>query len=109
MTDFGEHSYILAHSMAPEWPLYRMTEQTIPGRSVDDWTVVTTVSTMVGGDRFTSVRRAYALADEFDLDELDLDRCRKRLDAARKKALKSVSSQVAESQSKRGDDVTLRQ
>lgn len=104
MTDFGEHSYILAHSMAPEWPLYRMTEQTIPGRSVDDWTVVTTVSTMVGGDRFTSVRRAYALADEFDLD-----RCRKRLDAARKKALKSVSSQVAESQSKRGDDVTLRQ
>lgn len=102
MTDFGEHSYILAHSMAPEWPLYRMTEQMIPGRSVDDWAVVTTVSTMVGGDRFTSVRRAYPLADE-----LDLDRCRKRLDAARKKALKSVSSQVAESQSKRGDDVTL--
>lgn len=41
-------------------------------------------------------------------DILDAIRA-KYLDADRKKALKSVSSQVAESQSRRGNDVTLRQ
>lgn len=63
MIDFGEHSRVLADDMAPEWPLYRMTEQAVPDRDADEWVVVTVVSTLDAADNIINKQQTGATSE----------------------------------------------